>query len=371
MIKATALREKLVLPAIGELLLSSFRPLLGILLAFIVSAGMIALAGANPIQAYRALIEGAIGSPQSIANTMVRASPLLLGGLGAAVGVKAGLWNVGIEGQMYAGAVGATAVALIPLPVPSWLHVTLSMLAAAVFGAAWGLIPAYLRAYRGVNEVVTTLMLNYVGIYFASWLVHEPQPLAEPDAFYPMSRIILPSARLPILLKGSSLHPGPIIGIALCVVAYLILRYTPFGFRTRLIGSNPEVARYTGMNVNRQILFVLILAAAMGGVAGSGEILGLKLRLYDFFVGGVGYEALAVALLVMGNPLLVIPGALFFGGLKSGAASMQITTGIEAPMALVIQALCVLFVIGVGFAERRWIDRRKQKVTEEAKANGY
>lgn len=373
--------RRTVLPGIGEVVLTGGRPLLGIFLALIVAAILIALAGANPFVAYSSLVQGAIGNRISIANTLVRASPLLLGGVGAAIGIKAGIWNVGIEGQMYIGALGATVVALIPLEVPSWLHITLAIITAGICGALWGLIPAYLRAYRNVSEVVTTIMFNYLAIYLASWFVHEPSPLAEPESFYPMSKMVLAEARLPILIRGTSLHLGPFLGIAFCVLMYLFLRYTPFGFQTRMVGDNPEASRYAGVNVKKQIMIVFLVAAFFGGLAGSAEILGLKLRVYDFFVGGVGYEALAVALLALGNPLGVIPGALFFAGLKAGAASMQITTGIEAAIAQVIQALCVLFVIGVGFAERGRLDRVKDKEgkkdkeddvkIEETKSYGY
>ncbi len=373
MTKNISRKQTLNLSAIGDVVRSGTRPLFAILLALIASAGLIIIAGANPLIAYGAMLKGAVGSMQSISNTLVRVSPLLLGGLGAAIGIKAGLWNVGIEGQMYAGAMGATAIGLVELPVPSWLHILLAILAAAICGALWGMIPAYLRAYRGVNEVVTTIMMNYIGIFFASWMVHEPQPLAQPDAFFPMSRIIVPGARFPILIKGTSLHPGAFIGIILCILMYLMFRYTSFGFRTRMLGANPEASRYAGMKVRRQILLVFLLSSALGGMAGAGEILGLKLRLYDFFVGGVGYEALAAALLVGGSPIGVIFSTIFFAGLKVGATTMQIVTGIEAPMALVIQALCVLFVIGVGFTEKKRAQQGQEEESEsveEAKANG-
>src|SRR5690606_5830314 len=134
-----------------------------------------------------------------------------------AIGIKAGLWNIGIEGYMYAGAIGAALVGITALPVPPFVHITLSILAAAVFATIWGLGPAYLRAYRGVNEVVTTIMMNYVAIYFVSWMVHEPQPMAEPGSFFPMSLMIAPTAKLPILMGGTSLHPGFIIGFAACI----------------------------------------------------------------------------------------------------------------------------------------------------------
>jgi simple sugar transport system permease protein len=276
--------------------------------------------------------------------------------------LKAGLLNVGTEGQIYAGAIGATAVGIIPLPIPGWLHLTLTLLAAFVAGGIWGLIPGYLKAYRGVSEVVISLMMNYIGIYLASYLVHEPQPLAEKNAFFPMSPPILPQVLLPKLIKGTSLHTGIILGIILCIAAHFILRYTIFGFKTRLVGANPEAARFSGIRLDRQIMLVIVIGSALGGLAGAGEVLGLKERLYDFFAGGVGYEAVAVALLANGDPLGVILAGLFFGVLKAGANKMQTVVGIATPMAMVIQALCVLFVIGIGFGERAWRSRMDKSV---------
>jgi general nucleoside transport system permease protein len=365
-------KNRLVLMNMGKLLFSGGRPVLAILLALLVSAGLIFLEGAHPLKAYAALLNGSIGSLAALANTGVRASPLILGGLGVALALRAGLLNIGVEGQIYAGAIAATAIGITPLPVPGWLHVSLALLAAFVAGGIWGLVPGYLKAYRGVSEVTITLMMNYIGIYLASYLVHEPQPLAEKGAFFPESPLILPSAQLPILVPGTSLHIGILLGIVLCLAVYLLLRYTPFGFRIRLLGANPEAARYTGIKISRQILLVMVIGSALGGLAGAGEVLGLKLRLFDFFAGGVGYEAVAVALLANGNPLGVILAGLFFGALKAGASKMQIMVGIATPMATVIQALCVMFVIGIGFGERAVKTKRKSKdkaVTEEVTEN--
>lgn len=357
------------LPGIGNLALSGIRPFIGVLLGLLAGGVLIALSGVNPITAYMAMLEGAIGSPQAIANVLVRASPLLIGGVGVAIGIKAGLWNIGVEGYMYMGAIGAAMIGIATLPVPPIIHIVLSILVAAVFAAIWGFVPAYLRAYRGVNEVVTTIMMNYVAIYFVSWMVHEPQPMAEPGAFFPMSLAIAPTATLPILMRGTSLHPGFLIGLVACVLFYFILRFTPFGFRTRMLGVNPEGSRYAGVNVKKQILFVFLIGALMGGVAGAIEILGLKQRVYMDFVSGVGYESVAVALLAGGNPLAVIPSALFFSALKAGGATMSIQTGVGGPMTVVIEALCVIFMIAVGYSERKRIERLDvaEKVDEEVK----
>lgn len=363
--------EFITLPGIGQLALSGLRPLLGIFLGLLAGAVLIAFSGVNPIDAYVAMLKGALGSPQAFSNVLVRASPLLLGGVGVAIGIKSGLWNIGIEGYMYAGAIGAATVGIMTLPVPPIVHITISILAAAVLAVIWGLVPAYLRAYRGINEVVVTIMMNYVAIFFTSWLVHEPQFMAEPGSFFPMSKIIVDTARLPILMRGTSLHPGFIFGIAACILFYLIIRFTPFGFRTRMLGSNPEAARYAGLNIKRQIVLVFVIGALMGGLAGATEIMGLKQRVYMDFVAGVGYESVAAALLAGGNPLGVIASALFLSALKAGGATMSIQTGVGGPMTVVIIALCVLFVIAVGYGERKRLDRsdKAEKEDEEVKHN--
>jgi ABC-type uncharacterized transport system permease subunit len=352
--------EMIEVPVLGGLVLSGVRPLIAVVLAFVVGAGFILAAGNDPIAAYVALLEGAVGSVTGLANTGVRATPLLIGGLGIAIAFKAGLFNLGAEGYMYAGGAAATVVGLIPLPVPPWMHVLLAVVAGAASGALWGLLPAYLRAYRSINEMVTTLMMNYVAIYLVSYLV-QYGPLADPGATFPMSPLLLPSSHLPILIKGTSLHAGIILAFVLAIVLFFVVQYTPFGFKTRLVGANPEAARYAGINVARQILLVLLVSSALGGVAGAGEVLGLKLRLYDFFVSGVGYDGVAVALMANLNPLGIIPSAFFFGALKAGANKMQIVSGMETPMASVIQALTVLFVVAIGFAERVRLTRRKRK----------
>ena len=358
---------------LGGLVIPYARPVLAIFLALLVSAGFILARGSNPLEAYKAMLVGAFGSVAALANTGVRATPLLLGGLGVAIGWKAGLLNVGVEGQIYLGGIFSAAVGITPLPVPPWLHLLLAVTAGFVGGALWGLIPAFLRAQRGVSEIVVTLMLNYVGIQLASFLVQEYAPLGAQGVFYPQSPLILPGAQLPILIKGTSLHAGIIIGIALGVLLYYVLRYTNFGFRTRMIGENPEAARYAGVKVNLMIFVAILISAGLGGLAGTGEVIGLKLRLFDRFSQGLGYDAIAVALMANGNPLGVIATAIFFGALRAGAGKMQVVAGIETPIASVIQALAVLFVIAIGFAEVgrvKWREKEQEIDKEEVAADG-
>ena len=341
------------IPLIGEIAMSGTRTLIGIGLGLLAGAVLIALSGVNPFVAYWSMLRGAFGSPQSFSNVLVRSSPLLLGGIGVSLGIKAGVWNTGIEGYMYLGAIGAAVVGIPNLSLPPVLHILLVFIVGMAFAAVWGLIPGYLRAYKGVNEVTCTIMLNYVAIYLTSWLVSEPQPLAEVGAFYPMSKLFQESAQLPILMRGTSLHPGVFFGLILCVVFHYILNYTPFGFRTKMLGSNPNAARYSGVNTKKQVVLTMMIGAMLGGLAGAIEVAGLKRRVYMEFVTGVGYESVAVALLAGGNPLGVIITALFFAALKVGGAAMSIETGVGASITDVIITLCVLFVIGVGVNERR------------------
>lgn len=364
-------RQPIILTDLGGFVLPYARPLLAIALSLLVSSGFIFARGGNPIDAYAAMLQGAFGSKAALANTAVRATPLLLGGLGVALGFKSGLMNVGVEGQIYAGGIAATAVGIYPLPVPPWLHLLLTVVAGFVGGAIWGLVPSVLRAYRGVSEVVVTLMLNYVGIQLASFLVQDYAPLGEQEVFYPQSRLILPTARLPILIKGTSLHAGFILALVLGVLLYFVLRYTNFGFRTMMTGANPDAARYAGVNVRRQMLTVFLISCGLGGLAGAGEVIGLKLRLFDRFSQGLGYDALAVALMANGDPLGVILAAVFFGALRAGAGKMQVVVGIETPIAAVIQALAVLFVIAIGFAQRVRTTGRQQEQESEAAAHGH
>jgi ABC-type uncharacterized transport system permease subunit len=354
-------RKKTDLSGLRGLVLTGVRPILGIILALMVSAGFILARGVNPIVAYAAMLQGAFGSVAALANTGVRAAPIILSGFAVGLGYKAGLWNIGGTGQIYLGATAATIVGIIPLPVPAWLHLLIAVIAGFIGGALWMLVPAYLCAYRSVNLVCTTLMLDYVAGFFVSWLLHEPSPLAEKGAFFPMSPLILPSARLPILVKGTSLHAGFVLAIVLGVILYFVLYHTPFGFRTRMVGENPEAARYAGVNVVRWILLILLICGGMAGLAGAGEVLGLKLRLFDYFEGYVGFEGLALAIMVEGSPLGMILAGIFFGSLKAGAGKMQIVTGIGSPMAVVIEALAVLFVVAIGFGERGGFTQPLQK----------
>ena len=347
----------LKLPFLGDMAVSFGRTVFGIVLGLIASAVLIAISGVYPFLAYGALIRGAFGNAQALSNVLVRASPLLLGGIGVSLGIKAGVWNIGMEGYMYLGAIGASMVGILELGLPPFLHILICFLCAAAFSAVWGLIPGYLKAYKGVNEVTSTIMMSYIAIYLTNWVVSSFAPIAEIGKFYPMSKQFASTALLPILMKGSSLHPGPFLAILLCVIFYFILNYTSFGYRTKMLGANPNAAKYAGVDARKQIMLIIMIGAIIGGLSGAVEVMGLKRRVYMEFVTNVGYESVAVALLAGGNPLGVIFSALFFAALKAGGATMSIETGVISSMNSIIIATCMLFVIGVGVVDSRRLSR--------------
>lgn len=340
------------------------RPVLAILSAFLVSGVIILVQGINPLEAYAAVVRGAFGNIVAFGNTCVKTTPLLIGALGMTLGIRGGLFNVGGEGQLYLGAAAATAVGLIPLPVPGWLHALLAMLAGILGGMFWALLPAFLRAYRGVSEIVITIMLNFVGIYLVSYLVHEPRLLAKEGASYAQSRTILDAAELPILVQGTSLHLGIVIAILLALGLFFVLRYTSFGFRTRMVGANQDASAYVGIKVRRSMFTTFLLVGGFYGLVGAIEILGFKHSLYDNFSAGMGYETITTALLGGSNPIGVIFAAFFFGGLRAGGNLMQQTVGISSSMVQVIQALAVLFLVGFGFAKQKARFKAKESETQ-------
>ena len=353
-------KKTLTLPFIGDFTYTVGRTILGIVLGLLVGAILILLSGVNPITAYGHLWEGAFGSMFNFSNVLVRSSPLLLGGIGVALGINAGVWNTGIEGFMYLGAIGASLAAVPELNLPPALHILLCFVIGMILAAVWGFIPGYLRAYTGVNEVTCTIMMNYIAIYLAKWFATSSW-IADKEAFYPMSLKFQKSAQMSYLIKGTSLHIGPFIGVVICLIFAFVLKYTTCGFRTRMLGKNPVAAQYAGVNSKKQIVFIMVLGAIIGGLSGAIEVCGLKRRLYMDFVAGIGYESVAVALVAGGNPIGVILSALFFSMLKAGGARMAIKTGISSSMNSIIIAICVLFVIGVGVADSRRIKVYNEK----------
>lgn len=341
-------------------------PAVAVALSLLLSGALIALSGLDPVAAFAALLDGSFGSTSSLLTTLVRATPLLLTGLSFAVALRGGVINVGAEGQLYAGAIVGTAVALALGEAPALVLVPLTLVSGCLGGALWALIPGILRAYRGVSEIVVTLMFNFIAIILTQYIVNTSYgPLGEEGASYSQSPTIPASAELPNLIPGSSVHAGLAIGVVLAIVIAFMLRSTTFGYRVRAVGTSPRAARFAGISTSRVILAVMLLSGAIAGLAGLGEVTGLRYRLYADFSPGYGYTGIAVALLAKSSLLGVIVSAVFFGALEAGSTRMQQTVGVESSISLVVQATTIIFVVA-NIALGRWLPSRSRVTQPEA-----
>ncbi|AFY99270.1 ABC transporter permease [Calothrix sp. PCC 6303] len=322
-------------------LLPIISPIIAIASALLVGAILILIAGANPITAYTALFQESLFDYYGFGNTLNKMTPLLFSSLGVLVALRAGQFNIGGEGQIYLGALGSALVGLYIKGLPALIHIPLGLLVGCLFGAVWGGIPGYLKAVRGVNEVITTLLLNYIAINLVSYLVQNP--LKEVNAPSPYSPLIAKSAQLPIL-PGSLAHGGIFLGIIIAVILWIFLQRTPFGYQITAVGFNPIASAYAGISVQRTIILVMTLAGGLAGLAGSCEVMGLKYRLFEEVSPGYGFDAIAIGFLSRGNVLGVVLTSLFFAALRSGANVIQRSAGVPVTVVFAIQGLTMLFI---------------------------
>jgi general nucleoside transport system permease protein len=327
-----------------------------VLVALVIASPIIGIAGSNPLSAYSALLTGSMGSKRGIAESLLAATPLLVGGLAVSVSFRAGLFNIGVEGQLLMGGLVAGALGA-KLDLPPVVHLVVCLLAAALAGALWALIPALLRAFRGVHEVITTIMLNYIAFSVSRYFVSPGGPLVsktQPSATEKAHK----NALLPKIWLPTRLHAGVLLAVVLCVGCWWLLFRTPAGYRLRMVGSNPVAAAANGISVRRVMVSAMCTSGALAGLAGAIEVLGLHGRYFDSFSPGYGFDAIAVALLGMMNPIGVAASALFFGLLRAGSVLLQARAGISKDLVTVISGLIVAAVAG-RVAFERWIDRRR------------
>jgi simple sugar transport system permease protein len=299
------------------------------------------------------MIAGAVGGPRQITETLLKTGPLLLMGLGLLVAFRGRVWNIGGEGQYFMGALAGAVVGLaFQESWPATFLIPAMLLAGVVGGALWAGLAALLKIRRGINEIITTLMLNYIAEFTVLYLARGP--LKDPESFLPQSAQLVGAARLPTLF-GSRIHIGVLLALLLLPLVYLLLWKTPLGFRIRAIGSNQKVARYAGMNVGWGIAFALMFSGALAGLTGAIEVSAIHSRLKDGLSGGYGFTAILVALLGRLHPVGVLFAALFFAALSNGAQSMHSIYGIPIALVQVIQALIVLFVLATdALARLKW-----------------
>ncbi|MGZ8866863.1 MAG: ABC transporter permease [Thermoanaerobaculia bacterium] len=305
------------------------------LLAIVLLALAAALFGHSPVNVVTVLAEGAFGSPLALRGTILKSVPLLLTGLCVVVAFRAGVWNIGAEGQFTVGAIAAW--------MASPYGTIASILAAAFAGAVWSSIATVMRLWRNAPEVLTTILLNFIAIHILGWVVNGP--LRERSARYPQSD---PAASA--LPELAAIHAGSVVAIAIALAAWWLLYRTTEGLRLRATGLNPAPARYSGINVKAQIARAMAISGAIAGVAGGIELLGVTHRLFERLAVGYGYSGIAVALLAGLHPLGAIASAFFFGAFATGAGDLQRMAGISATIATFAQAVVILAVVAAGAA---------------------
>lgn len=324
-----------------------WRAATSIALAFAITAGLILLAGKDPFQAYGHLVAGAFGSWDRIVVGLNKTTPYLLCAVGIALCFRGRVMNIGAEGQLALGGAAASAVALAAGGGPAWLVLPLALAAGAAGGAAWAGIGAGIRVLRGVNEVLVTLLMNFIALLLVAELLHGK--MGEEGAGFPQSPLFEATAWLPKLVPGTDLHLGIAIAVLAALAANYLLWKTTLGFSWRVAGASEPAARYAGIFPGRTVLGLMASAGAMAGLAGAIECLGVHYRLIEGFSAGFGFNAVAVALMGGLNPLYVVPAALFFGFLETGALAMQRAVGVPSSLVLVIQGLTMVFVLcGLG-----------------------
>lgn len=319
-------------------------PILSVVLALVFGALILMAFGINPLEAYQVMIKGSLGSGYALTETLVKAIPLMLTGLGVAIAFRMLFWNIGAEGQLAMGGIAAAFVALFLSDyVPSALLIPLMMLMAVLAGAAWALIPAALKASLGVNEILTTLMMNYIAILFVEYLYLGPW--RDPEGFgFPGTAPFPEAAWLPRLV--GRVHAGLIIAILAAALVWFILSRTRWGFEIRVIGENPRAARYSGMSIVRNIVLVMLLSGGLAGLAGMGEVSGIAHRLFHGLTVGTGYTAIIVAWLAALNPWAVLLVAFLMAALQVGGDQLQIAMQLPAAVAGVLQGAILFFVLG-------------------------
>lgn len=323
-------------------------PVLSLVLALLAGAILLAAAGANPWITYKAMFIGAFGSEYNISETLVKAIPLMLCGLGVSVAFRMLFYNIGAEGQLAMGGFAAAGIALF-LPqrfpnLPGWSLIPLMILAGFIAGALWGVLPALLKAFVGANEVITTLMMNYIAILWVEYLWYGPWK--DPKGYgFPGTAQFVKAAWLP-RWPGTRVHLGLAFALVAAFLLWLILSKTKWGYEIRVMGENPRAARYAGINLTRNIILVMVLSGGLAGLAGMAEVGGISRRLQTGLTVGYGFTAIIVAWMAKLNPWAVIGVAILLAGLLVGGDQIQITMGLPAAVGLILQGLILFFMLG-------------------------
>lgn len=333
----------------AERTLRLLAPVLAVGLALVAGALVIALSGRDWAYAYGALLQGALGSPRAVAETLVTTTPYILAGLAVAVGMRGGLFNIGVEGQFVLGSLAAVIVGVYGAGLPAGLHLLLALAAGVLAGAAWASIAGVMKATVGAHEVITTIMLNYIALLLQDFLVVGPLhgPTQVPQTSY-----IAPTAELPLLLPGTRLHSGLILALLAAFAIYLLLWRTVRGYEIRAVGLNPRAAEAAGISVARVTVLTMAISGGLGGLTGAIEVLGVQHVLPQVFASGIGFDSIAVALVGQTHPAGVVLSALLLGALRNGASTMSAVAGVSAPVISIVTALLILLMAAPAVVQR-------------------
>jgi ABC-type uncharacterized transport system permease subunit len=334
-----------------------------IVLALGLGALILVAGGYSPKESYRTMWDAAFANRDAVAETLVSATPLILTGLAVAVAARMLLWNIGAEGQLFMGAVFASYLAFHFADAPRVVLLSAMVVAGAVGGAVWALLPGVLRATLNVNEIITTLMLNFVAVLFVDYLVHGPWRDPESSGF-PLSTPFTLNATLPHI-GTTRLHAGFLVALAATVVVAVLLRGTRWGYEVRVIGESPSAARYAGIPLRRNIVLVLLLSGALAGIAGMGEVSGIVGRIQPDISSGYGYTGIIVATLARFTAPGVVIAAILFGALQVGSFALQ-TTEVPPSIVGILQGAILFIAIGAEVLARFRVTLRRRPAVEEA-----
>jgi simple sugar transport system permease protein len=355
--------------------LAILTPLAAVLGALLVGALMLVLLGVAPLEAYRAMFEGAFGSLNSVADTLVKATPLLLVAVGICIAFRGGMLNIGGEGQLIAGGLASSAVILALPDLPPGVLIPLGLTLGFLAGALWGAVPGLLKVRLQVNEILTTIMMNAIAVQALNYLLRGP--LMDPEqvlsgSFIPQTARFAIAADLPRLVP-TRLHAGFLLAIVVAILAWVLLWRTTIGFRIRAVGLNPFASRRAGIRVNRYGVMAMVLSGALCGLAGAVQVMGVNHRMFTDgssagFTGSAGFNGIVAALFGQLHPLGAIPASIFFGGLIVGANAMQRAAQIPSAMITALNGLLVIFVVSSDIWRRRMVQRQQKSEAAQALA---
>lgn len=336
-----------------------------VVLALIVTVPVILWSGSNPVEAYQAMFSGSFGTTRAFGDVLVRADTFILLGLGIAICVRAGFFNIGAEGQLWLGALGSTLVALY-WNAPGPIVIVVALIVGFVFGAVWSLLVALLKIFLRVDELISSLMLNYVAILLIGYLTFGPIKAYRAG----QTERIPEETFLPYFIPGTRLHIGFLIAVAAVVVIWIVLNRTTFGYEIKTVGGNPQAARFAGISLNRVYVRVSIIGGGLCGLAGANIILGVQHVLLSNLSPGWGYTAIAVALLGGLAPIGIFFSSILFGVLEIGATSMQYKVGVPDAVGRFLEGMIlILFLMAIpvtrAFRRRRGAAKAEQAHGED------